>query len=123
MTRLAVAAAATPRPPPLLALRLPEPLAGAPVLAAMAEFAIHPPVHLRIHPDEPIRSLEAALKVVQRHAGEHLDRRTESLLHRLESASTPQEADAAGNAFRAWAGEHGLLLIPPEDTATRRPAH
>ena len=86
----------------------------------MAQLAIHPPVHLRIHPDEPIRSLEAAAKVVERHAGEHPDRKTEGLLHRLQSASTPEEADAVGRAFRAWAQEHDLLLVPPEDTQTRR---
>lgn len=84
----------------------------------MAELAIHPPVHLVIHPDEPIRSLEAALKVVQRHAGENPDRRTQALIRRLESASTSEEADEAGKAFRAWAEEHGLLLVPPEDAAT-----
>jgi hypothetical protein len=82
----------------------------------MAEFAIHPPVHLRIHPDEPIRSLEAALKVVQRHAGEHPDRATEQLLRRLESVSSSEQADAAGAAFRGWAQEHQLLLVPPEDS-------
>jgi adenosylmethionine-8-amino-7-oxononanoate aminotransferase len=87
----------------------------------MAELAIHPPVHLVIHPDEPIRSLEAALKVVQRHAGENRDHRTQGLIRRLESASTPEEADEAGKAFRAWAEEHGLLLVPPEDAATPAP--
>jgi hypothetical protein len=81
----------------------------------MAEHAIHPPVHLVIHPDEPIRSLEAAAKVVRRHAGEHPDRRTEGLLHRMEGVTTADEADAAGIAFRAWAESHGLLLVPPED--------
>jgi hypothetical protein len=85
----------------------------------MAEFAIHPPVHLRIHPDEPIRSLDAALKVVQRHAGPQPDRVTEGLLRRLETVSSPEEADAAGRAFRAWAGDHQLLLVPPEDSPAR----
>jgi hypothetical protein len=32
----------------------------------MAEHAAHPPIHLVIHPDEPIRSLEAAAKVIRR---------------------------------------------------------
>ena len=81
----------------------------------MAEHAIHPPIHLVMHPDEPIRSLEAAAKVVRRHAGEHPDRNTEGLLQRIEAASTTEQADAAGNAFRAWAQAHGLLLVPPED--------
>jgi hypothetical protein len=81
----------------------------------MAEFAIHPPVHLVVHPDEPIRSLEAAAQVVRSHAGDRLDGRTTGLLHRIERASTPEEADQAGRAFRAWAEARGLLLVPPED--------
>jgi hypothetical protein len=81
----------------------------------MAELAIHPPVHLVMHPDDPVRSLEAAAKIVRRHAGEPMDRATEGLLHRLETAATPQQADEVGKAFRAWAEAHGLLLIPPED--------
>jgi hypothetical protein len=82
---------------------------------AMAEHAIHPPIHLVIHPDEPVRSLEAAAKVVRRHAGSHPDRKAEGLLHRIENASTTAQAEAAGNAFREWAEAEGLLLVPPED--------
>ena len=81
----------------------------------MAEHAIHPPIHLIIHPDEPIRSLEAAAKVIRRHAGDHLDRGAEELLHRVKGVLTPEEADAAGKAFRAWAEAERLLLVPPED--------
>jgi hypothetical protein len=81
----------------------------------MAEHAIHPPIHLVIHPDEPIRSLEAAAKVIRRHAGDRLDRNAEDLLHRIKDASTLEQADAAGKAFRAWAEAEGLLLVPPED--------
>jgi hypothetical protein len=81
----------------------------------MAEFAIHPPVHLTVHPDEPIRSLEAAASVVRSHAGRTPDGGTSGLLHRIERASSPEEADEAGNAFRAWAEARGLLLVPPED--------
>jgi hypothetical protein len=81
----------------------------------MAELAIHPLVHLKTHPDEPVRSLEAAAKVVQRHAELPMDRTTEGLLHRLETAVTPEQADEAGKAFRAWANAHDLLLVPPED--------
>jgi hypothetical protein len=51
----------------------------------MPEHAIHPPIHLVIHPDEPIRSLEAAAKVIRRHAGDHLDRKAEELLHRIKA--------------------------------------
>lgn len=81
----------------------------------MSEHAIHPPIHLVIHPDEPIRSLEAAAKVIRRNAGDRLDRNAEDLLHRIKGASTLEQADAAGKAFRAWAEAQGLLLVPPED--------
>ena len=81
----------------------------------MAEHAIHPPIHLLAHPDEPIRSLEAAAKIIRRHAGDHLDRNAQELLQQIKHASTLQEADAAGSAFRAWAQAQGLLLVPPED--------
>jgi hypothetical protein len=81
----------------------------------MAEHAVHPPIHLVTHLDEPIRSLEAAAKVIRRHAGEYLDRNAQDLLQQIKHASTPQEAAAAGNAFRVWAEAQGLLLIPPED--------
>src|SRR5215469_10317531 len=52
---------------------------------------------------EPIRSLEAAAKVIRRHAGGQRDRRAEHVLHQIKSAGTLEEAEAAGNAFRAWA--------------------
>ena len=81
----------------------------------MAEHAIHPPIHLVIHPDEPVRSLEAAAKVVRRHAASHPDRKAEDLLHRIETALTTAQAEAAGKAFRDWAEAEGLLLVPPED--------
>ncbi len=81
----------------------------------MAEHAIHPPIHLVMHPDEPIRSLEAAAKVIRRHAREHLDRNAETVLRQIKSAKTLEQADAAGKAFRAWAEAEGLLLVPPED--------
>ena len=81
----------------------------------MAEHAIHPPIHLVTHPDEPVRSLEAAAKVIRRHAGDQLDRKAEHVLHQIKSAATLEQAEAAGKAFRAWAEAEGLLLVPPED--------
>jgi len=53
----------------------------------MAEHAIHPPIHLVTHPDEPIRSLEAAAKVIRRHAGDYLDRNAQVCCNSL---STPR---------------------------------
>ena len=70
----------------------------------MAEHAIHPPIHLVTHTDEPIRSLEAAAKVIRRQAGDQRDRRAEHVLHQIKSAATLEEAEA-----------EGLLLVPPED--------
>ncbi|TMJ95151.1 MAG: hypothetical protein E6G77_21140 [Alphaproteobacteria bacterium] len=81
----------------------------------MAEHAIHPPIHLVTHPDEPVRSLEAAAKVIRRHAGDQLDRKAEHVLHQIKSAATLEQAEAAGKTFRAWAEAEGLLLVPPED--------
>src|SRR5262249_8045136 len=86
-------------------------------LGRMAEHAIHPPIHLVMHRDEPIRSLEAAAKVVRRHAGEHPDRNAQALPDRIEAAVTTEQTDAAGKAFRGWAQAHGLLLVPPENGA------
>ena len=69
------------------------------------------PIHLVIHPDEPIRSRRRR----KSSAGGHLDRKAEELLHRIKGALTPEEADAAGKAFRAWSEAEGLLLVPRED--------
>jgi len=43
------------------------------------------------------------------------DRKAEELLHRIKGALAPEEADAAGKAFRAWSEAEGLLLVPRED--------
>jgi hypothetical protein len=83
----------------------------------MASFAFHPPVHLRADPDTAIRSLDEAAEIVRKHAGDHADPRSEGVLHKIEAASSPEQAEAAGQAFRAWAEEQGLLLVPPEDKA------
>jgi hypothetical protein len=85
------------------------------VVGQMAELAFHPPVHLVTEPAEPVRSLEAAADVVRRYSQKYLDRATAALLHQLERAATPEEAEQAGRSFRDWAGQHGLLLVPPED--------
>src|SRR5262245_19868487 len=46
----------------------------------MANVAIHPPVHLTIHPNEPIRTVEDAVKVITRHARDPEGRETQALL-------------------------------------------
>jgi hypothetical protein len=83
----------------------------------MAELAIHPPVHVSTHPDEPIRTLVAAEKFVLRHAGDSNESEVALLLAELRGASTLEHADRAGTAFRRWAEGRGLLLLPPEDAA------
>ena len=83
----------------------------------MAELAIHPPVHVSTHPDEPIRTLGAATKFVLRHASDANSSDIALLLAELRGASTPEHADRAGAAFRDWAQARGLLLLPPEDAA------
>ena len=50
-------------------------------------------------PDEPIRSLEAAVKVIRRHAGDRLDRKTDELLRHIKGARTLEETGTAGKAF------------------------
>jgi hypothetical protein len=37
-------------------------------------------------------------------------------LHQIKGATTFEQAEAAGKAFRAWAEAEGLLLVPPEDS-------
>ncbi len=80
-----------------------------------AGMAIHPPVHLTIHPQEPIRTIDDAVKVVERHARDPKSAQAEALLLELTRARTTDEIEMAGNEFRKWARSEGLLLVPPED--------
>jgi hypothetical protein len=84
-----------------------------------AGLAIHPPVHLVVHPDEPIRTLDDAIKVVERHAPDLSAADAQTLLRRLGDAATSEQVEAAGQLFRDWARRTGLLLVPPEDSAAR----
>lgn len=87
----------------------------------MASYAIHPPIHLTAHRDEPIRTVEAAATFLERHiednAEEARDPETALLLAELRGASRPAAAEAAGVAFRSWAAAHGLLVEPEEAQA------
>jgi hypothetical protein len=82
----------------------------------MADLAIHPPVHVTPHPDEPIRSVHAAAQFIRRHSAEQLDQTSLELVRRLESANDERSAELAGRAFAQWAQERGLLVAPPVDT-------
>jgi hypothetical protein len=81
---------------------------------SVSGHAFHPPVHLVLHPQEPIRTLEDAAKVIERHGHERW-RNVDVLLGRLRGARGEAEIEAAGAAFRRWAEDEGLLLVPPED--------
>jgi hypothetical protein len=81
----------------------------------MAGFAFHPPVHLVIHPDEPIRSVDDAVKVIERHARDPESPQAQAAMLGLTRAGSPEELEAAANVFREWARSEGLLLVPPED--------
>jgi hypothetical protein len=81
----------------------------------MAGIALREPVHLVIHPDEPIRSVDDAVKVIERHAGDPQTPEAQALMLELTRARTPQEIERAARIFREWAADQGLLLVPPED--------
>jgi hypothetical protein len=97
----------------------PELLRDAAVEAAMAEKALDQPVHLKLHPDEPVRSLDAAAKVIHRHTAGRVDEKAQAVLRAIADASSPRGVAAASGAFRRWARDEGLLLVPPEDAASR----
>ena len=81
----------------------------------MASLAIHPPVHLTLHPDEPIRTVDDALKVVLRHARDPESRETQRLVGALNHVQSQEQADRVAVQFRNWAQAEDLLLVPPED--------
>jgi hypothetical protein len=80
---------------------------------ALPHFALHPPVHLRGRP--PVRSLDEAAEAVDHETRRWSDTTSDSVLQQLVGASTPEQAEAAGRMFRAWAQERGILIVPPED--------
>ncbi len=70
----------------------------------MAEHATHPPSTWSFIPTSRfVRSRRRR------------DRKAEELLHRIKGTLAPEEADAAGKAFRAGSEAEGLLLVPRED--------
>ena len=93
-------------------------------LAAHGGARYSPPIHLVIHPDEPIRSLDAAAKVIRRDAGDYLDRKARNCCtgskaldprrgRRHRRGLSRQGLSRQG--FRTWAEAEGLLLVPPDD--------
>jgi hypothetical protein len=85
----------------------------------MPDRAIDPPVRVLTEPEEPIASLGAAAKYVRRQLEGRIDPSAEMLVKQLETAETIEEADSAGGAFRDWAEQEGVLVVPPEEDAAR----
>ena len=52
----------------------------------MAEKALDQPVHLNIHPDEPVRSLDAAAKIIRRHTAGRIDEKAQAVLRAIADA-------------------------------------
>lgn len=86
----------------------------------MPDLAIHPPIHVTTHPDEPIRSVSAAAKFVRRHAGEQPDPPTLELLAVLEGASSAEAAACCRTCICGMgAGPQAVAChAGPDDTLT-----
>ncbi len=83
----------------------------------MAGFALNSPVHLRTHPEAPIRTVDDAVKVIERHQPGQPSPEAHALMLELTRAKTAAELAIATQVFVKWAAAEGLLLIPPEDAA------
>jgi hypothetical protein len=79
----------------------------------MPVFALTPPVHIRGR-DKVICSTEKAADLLRELALQLDDPTTTRLVSRLESVNDPEEAQHAGEEFRAWLGQRKLLLAPPD---------
>jgi hypothetical protein len=78
----------------------PELLPRGAVENAMPEKALDQPVHLNIHPDEPVRSLDAAAKIIRRHTAGRIDEKAQAVLRAIAEATSPHGVAAASGAFR-----------------------
>jgi hypothetical protein len=59
-----------------------------------------------------VQSLDEAADFVRAFKGSRRPMVQDSVLHRLEGASTDKEEREAANAFRGWAEFEGLLITP-----------
>jgi hypothetical protein len=84
----------------------------------MASLAIHPPVHLTLHPDEPIRTVDDALKVLLRHAHDPENRKTQRLIAALNHASSQEQADRSRSCFATGLGTRSCCWSRPRTAAT-----
>jgi hypothetical protein len=79
----------------------------------MPVFALTPPVHIRGR-DKVICSTAKAADLLRELALQLDDPTTTGLVSRLESVRDPEEAQHAGEEFRAWLGQRNLLMTPPD---------
>jgi hypothetical protein len=79
----------------------------------MPVFALTPPVHIRGR-DKVICSTEKAADLLRELALQLDDPTTTGLVSRLEAVNDPEEAQHAGEEFRAWLGQRNLLITPPD---------
>jgi hypothetical protein len=83
---------------------------------ALATFPFNPPLQLAGIPTVYVRSLDDAAGVLREYAGRRPVTR-DSVLRRLNAASTEQETGEAAKSFRWWAEQEGLLLSPKQVSA------
>ena len=79
----------------------------------MPVFALTPPVHIRGR-EKVICSTEKAADLLRELALQLDDPTTTGLVSRLEAVNDPEEAQHAGEEFRAWLGQRNLLMTPPD---------
>ncbi len=72
-------------------------------------FTIDPPLHVRGREAAMISSIEQAAAFLRTHPARFDD---DEMLVQLENVSTTEDAKIAGEAFRAWVQDQGILLVP-----------
>jgi hypothetical protein len=83
------------------------------IIWQMPVFALTPPVHIRGR-DKVICSTEKAADLLRELALQLDEPTATGLVSRLESVRDPEEAQHAGEEFRAWLGQRHLLMTPPD---------
>ena len=74
-------------------------------------FSFEPALQLAGTPSVLVRSLNDAAGVLRGYAG-HRPATRDTILRRVDAASTEQETCDAATSFRWWAEQEGLLLQP-----------
>jgi len=68
----------------------------------MTDFVIDPPIRILGRRGGFVRSTEQAAAFMREHMLQHMDSRATEVLRRLEDVRSAEEAQEAGQAFRAW---------------------